>query len=347
MNLFHFFSKDVGIDIGTTNTLVYVAGRGMVVNEPSLVAVNHKTGQVLAVGYEARKMLGRTPSHVDIVFPLVNGIISDFEMTQEMLRQFLRKARGGSASGYRKAIVSIPSNLTEVERKSVEDVVVGSGVGKAFLIEGPLAATLGARLPIDEPTANMIVDIGGGTTEIAIISMNGIVTARSLKIAGSKLNEDIIRFARDEFRLIIGEPTAEQLKIDIGSATPLEEKIEMSIQGRDLATGLPKEVTVRDVQIRSAIIRSLKTIIEAVKEVLETAPPELSGDILRRGIYLCGGGSLLRNIGELISKELSVIVNVVDDPLTCVVRGTGIAAEKFNKFSGILSQPMIPKNIKV
>lgn len=342
-----FFTKDVGIDLGTSNILIYLSGKGMAVNESSIVAVNNKTNQLLAAGIEARKMLGRTPSHVEIVKPLVNGIISDFEVTQEMLKFFLRRINRGPLSGYRRAVVGVPSNLTEVERKSVEDAVIGAGISKAYLIEEPLAAALGARLPINEPTANMIVDIGGGTTEIAIISMGGTVTSKSLKIAGGQLDENIIRFVRDEFRLLIGEPTAEELKINIGSATPLEEKLESVVQGRDLATGLPKEVVVKDIQVRTAIIRSLKTIAEAVREVLEMAPPELSGDILRRGIYLCGGGSLLKNIDELISKELSVVVNIVDDPLTCVVRGTGIAAENFEQYATILSHPLIPKDIRV
>ena len=346
-NLLNYFSKDVGIDLGTANTLIYLSGKGIAVNEASVVSINNKTNQILAVGHEAKKMMGRTPAHVDIIRPLVNGVISDFDMTQEMLKNYLRRVTGGNFRNYRRAIIGVPSNLTEVERKSVEDAVVGAGVVKALLIEEPLAAALGARLPINEPTANMLVDIGGGTTEIAIISMAGTVTSKSLKIAGDRLNDDIIRFVRDEFRLIIGEPTAEELKINIGSAMPLEEKVEMSIQGRDIATGLPKEVVIRDSQIRTAIGRSLKTIIEAIREVLEIAPPELAGDILRRGAYLCGGGSLLRGLDELIAQELSIAVHVVDDPLTCVVRGTGIAIENFEQYSSIISHPLIPKNIKI
>ena len=215
-NLLNYFSKDVGIDLGTANTLIYLSGKGIAVNEASVVSINNKTNHILAVGHEAKKMMGRTPAHVDIIRPLVNGVISDFDMTQEMLKNYLRRVTGGSLRNYRRAIIGVPSNLTEVERKSVEDAVVGAGVGKALLIEEPLAAALGARLPINEPTANMLVDIGGGTTEIAIISMAGTVTSKSLKIAGDRLNDDIIRFVRDEFRLIIGEPTAEELKINIG-----------------------------------------------------------------------------------------------------------------------------------
>jgi len=348
MKFFNYFIKDIGIDLGTANTLVYLANKGIAVNEASVVALNNKTNQVLAVGQEAKKMLGRTPSHVKIVKPLVSGVVSDFETTQEMLKYFLKKIiNHGSFLNYRRAVVSIPSNLTEVERKSVEDAVIGAGVSKAFLIDSSLAAALGARLPINEPTANMIVDIGGGTTEISVISMGGTVVSKSLKIAGDRLNDDIIRFIRDEFRLIIGRPTSEDLKTTIGSAVPLEEKLEMAIHGRDLATGLPKEVVVKDTQIRASIIRSVKTIVEAVREVLEVAPPELAGDVLRRGIYLCGGGSLLKGVDELIAKELSVIVNVVDDPLTCVVRGVGIVIENFEQYLPILSHPLIPKDIKV
>lgn len=342
-----YFAKDVGIDLGTTNTLVYLANKGIAINEASIAAINNKTNQVLAVGHEAKKMLGRTPTHVNIVRPLVNGVISDFEITQEMLKYFLKRMIGGGFLSYGKAIVGVPSNLTEVERKSVEDAVIGAGVAKAYLIEEPLAAALGARLPINEPTANMLVDIGGGTTEVAIISMGGTVTSKSLKIAGDRLNSDIMRFVRDEFRLVIGEPTAEELKINIGSAMPLEEKLDMAVQGRDLATGLPKEVIIKDIQIRTAIARSLKTIVEAVREVLEIAPPELAGDILRRGVYLCGGSSLLKNLDQLIAKELSVATNVVDDPLTCVVRGTGVAIENLKQHAPILSQPLIPKDIKI
>ncbi len=271
---FNYFGKSIGIDLGTANTLIYVAGRGIVVNEPSIAAVNSKTGHIFAIGTEAKKMLGRTPSHISVIRPLVNGVISDFEMTQEVIRHFLKQLGGtGPFSSYRRAIVGIPSNLTEVERKSVEDAIVGAGVRTAYLIEESLAAAIGARLPINEPTANMIVDIGGGTTEIAVISMGGMVTSKSLKIAGDKFNDDIIRFVRDEFRLVIGEPTAEELKITIGSAIQMEDKAELSIRGRDLTTGLPKEVMVKDSHVRTAIIRSVKMIVEAIRDVIESAPP--------------------------------------------------------------------------
>lgn len=346
MSFLDYFSRNIGIDLGTANSLVYLAGQGIVVNHPTVVAMNNKTGQLLAVGEEARKMLGRTPNHITVVKPLVAGIISDFEVTQEMLRHFLREiGKRGTIFNFRRAVIGVPSNLTEVERKSVEDVVIGAGVNKAYIIEEPVAAALGARLPIGEPVANMIVDIGGGTTEVAVISMGGTVTSKSLKVAGDKLNEEIIRFVRDEFRLGIGEPTAEELKVTIGSAVPLEQKTELTIRGRDLGTGLPREVVVRDAQIRAAITRHLKTIVETIREVIETAPPELVGDMLQRGIYLCGGGSLLKGIDQLISKELAVNVAVVEDPLTCVVRGTGVAVENFEKYTAVLDNPFTPRTI--
>lgn len=346
-NFLNYFSKNIGVDLGTANSIIYLAGRGIIINEPSVAAINNKTGQVIAIGHEARKMLGRVPSHITVIRPLVNGVISDFDTSQEILRHFLKRISGRRLVNFGRAVIGVPSNLTEVERKSVEDAIIGAGVSSAFLIEEPLAAALGARLPIQEPTANMIVDIGGGTTEIAIISMGGTVNAKSLKIAGDKLNDDIVRFIRDEFRLIIGEPTAEELKINIGSAIGLESKLEMSVRGRDLASGLPKEVIVKDPQIRAAILRSLKTIVEAVKEVIETAPPELAGDILRRGIFLCGGGSLLRGVDQLIAKDLMVSTTIADDPLTCVARGTGMVVENFKDYQPILNQPLIPRDIKV
>ena len=333
--------------MGTTNSLIYLVGRGIVINEPSVAALNNKTSQILAIGTEAKNMLGRTPQHINVIKPLINGVISDFDMTQEMLRYFLKKIGGsGAFLNYRRAVIGVPSNLTEVERKSVEDAIVGAGVSKAYTIEEPLAAALGARLPINEPTANMIIDIGGGTTEIAVISMGGTVTSKSLKVAGDKFNEDIIRFIRDEFSLAIGEPTAEELKSTIGSAVPVDQKLEMTIRGRDLATGLPKEILVKDTHIRAALAKSLKAIVEAVKEVVEVSPPELVGDVLRRGIYLCGGGSLLRGVDQLIAKDLTVNAAVVDDPLTCVARGTGIAVENFDQYKQILDNPLIPRDIR-
>lgn len=343
----NYFSKDIGIDLGTANSLVYVKGDGIIINEPSIAAINNKTKQVLAIGDDAKKMLGRAPSHISVIRPLTNGVISDFDVTQEILRHYFRRLSKKNFFSYYRAVVGIPTNLTEVERKSVEDAAISSGATKVYLIEEPVAAALGARLPISEATANMIIDIGGGTTEIAIISMGGIVTSKSLKVAGDKLNDDIIKFIRDEFKLLIGEPTAEELKIMIGSAIPIDERLELSIRGRDMSSGLPKEVIVKGTQIRAAISRSLHQIIATIKETIETAPPELVGDILKRGIFLCGGGSLLKGIDELVKREISVDTTVVDDPLTCVVRGAGIASENIDEFEQIFATPLRPLDIAI
>lgn len=347
-NLLTFLGSDIGVDLGTSNFLIYLTGRGVVVSEPSVVAVNKKTNQVLAVGFEAKKMLGRTPAHIQVVRPLVHGVISDFEMTQEILRQYLKRIGGSKMFvNFRKAVIGVPTNLTEVERKSVEDTLTGIGVSKAYTIDEPLAAALGGRLPIDEPAANMIVDIGGGTTEIAMVSMGGTVTAKSLKIAGDKFNNDIIKFIREEFKMAIGEPTAEEVKLEIGSAIALDKKLEIPVKGRDITTGLPKEMIIKDHQVRGAISKSLDGIIEAIKEVIEISPPELAGDVLKRGVHLCGGGSLLKGIDRLISEKLMINTYILDDPLTCVVRGTGIVVENIEKYKQILNNPLKPRDIKI
>jgi len=343
----NYFAKDIGVDLGTTNSLVYVKGRGIVIDEPTLAAVNIKTNQILVLGEEARKMLGRTPAHINVVKPLIGGVISDFEISQAMLQNFFKKLNGGKIFGYYRVIIGIPANLTEVERKSVEDAALSAGAAKVYLVEQPLAASLGARLPIHEPSANMIVDIGGGTTDIAIISMGGVVVTRTLKVAGEKLTSDIMQFMRDEFRLAIGELTASELKTTIGTAIPTDDKMKMEVRGRDMATGLPKEVVVKENHVRSAIGRSLQTMVEAMQEVIESAPPELAGDILRRGVYVCGGGSLLRGIDKLIEKELAVPVFIADDPMTCVVRGTGIIAENIRGHSHLISSSSKPVEINL
>lgn len=348
MKFFNYFSKIIGIDLGTAKSSIYLKGKGIVINEPSIVAFNNKSHQVLAIGEGAKRMLDRAPAHISVIRPLVNGVISDFEMTQEMVRHFLRQAsEESSIFNYRRAVVGISSNLTEVERKSVEDAVIGAGVNKAHLIEEPVAAALGADLPIDTATANVIIDIGAGTTKIAIISLGGVVTSKSLKIAGDKFNEDIISFVRDEFKLSIGEPTAEEIKIAIGSAIPLDEKREISIRGRDMSTGLPREITIKSYQVRAALARSLRTIIEALKDVIETAPAELVGDILKQKINLCGGGSLLRGVDQLIEKEMSVKTQVVEDPITCVARGIGRIVERFDGHVHLLDTPLAPHNINL
>lgn len=342
--LFDRFFKDVGIDLGTANSLVYLKHRGLVINEPSVAAVNLKTNQILAVGEEAKRMLGRTPSHIAVIRPLVNGVISDFEMTREMLQHFLRhlQRQTSSISGFRRAVLAIPDNLTEVERKSVEDAAIDAGCAKVYLLEAPVAAALGANLPIDTPQASLIVDIGGGTSDIAVISMGGTVVSQTLKIAGDKFNDDIIRFVRDEFKLVIGEPTAEAAKIAVGSAVPLDERMEAPIRGRDIQSGLPKEVLIKNSHIRTALAKSLRSISDAIVGVIESSPPELVGDVLRQGIHLSGGGALLRGIDVMVQKETGVPTEIVEDPLTCVVRGLGRIVDHFEFHHVLLDNPLKP-----
>lgn len=347
MALFDNIFKDIGIDLGTANSLIYIKGKGILVNEPSVAAVNTKTNHVLAVGEDAKKMLGRVPPHINVVRPLVNGVISDFEMTEEMLRHLLRRPKANSITSYRRAILAIPNDLTEVERKSVEDAALNAGCSKVYLIESPTAAALGAGLPISLPSASLIVDIGGGTTDIAVISMGGTVVSRTLKIAGDRFNEDIMRFVRDEFHLAIGEPTAEFAKIAVGSAVPLDERMEVPIRGRDLGTGLPMEIMIKNNHVRMALSKSLRAIVDSVREVIEETPPELAGDVLRQGITLCGGGALLRGLDELIEKETGVAVHVADDPLTCVVRGLGMIVDDFEGHRELLDNPMKPLSINL
>ncbi len=347
MALFDSVFRDIGIDLGTANCLIYVKGKGIVVNEPSVAAVNTKTNHILAVGDEAKKMLGRTPAHISVVRPLVNGVISDFEMTEEMLRHFLRRPAANPITSYRRAILAIPDNLTEVERKSVEDAALNAGVSKVYLVESPIAAALGASLPITSPTASLIVDIGGGTTDIAVISMGGTVVSRTLKAAGDRFNDDIVRFARDEFHLAIGEPSAEFAKITVGSAIPMDERLEVPIRGRDLTTGLPREIGMKNNHVRMALAKSLRSIIDTVHDVIEETPPELAGDVLRQGITLCGGGALLRGFDELLHKETGVSVHVADDPLTCVARGLGQMVDDFEAHRELLDNPLRPLSINL
>ncbi len=336
--LTNHFGRDIGIDLGTANTLVYVKGKGIIINEPSVVAINKKTGQVLAIGSEAKKMVGRTPAHITAARPLVDGVISDFEVTEQMLKYFIDKVNKGFLSAFfrPRVVVGIPSEVTEVEKKAVRDATLSAGAREAYLIEEPMAAAIGGRMPVQEAAGNMIVDIGGGTAEVAIISLGGIVTSRSLKIAGDKLNEDIVQFARDEFNLLLGEKTAEDIKIAIGSVYKLDESLEMTMRGRDLVTGLPKEVLVNDEQIRKAISKSIKILIDSIKATIEETPPELVADIMSRGITLVGGGSLLRGFATLVSEQTEMPTKVADDPLTAVVRGTGMVLEDLDKLQEVL-----------
>ncbi len=329
---------DIGIDLGTANTLVYVRGKGVVINEPSVVAINKRTGKVLAIGTEAKKMVGKTPSHIVANRPLVDGVISNFEVTEEMLTYFINKVRDGRFSFFSKprVLVGIPSGVTDVERRAVQEATLSGGAGEAYLIEEPIAAAIGARLPIQEAGGNMIVDIGGGTSEIAVISLGGAVVAHSLRVGGDKMNENIISFVRENYNLLLGEKTAEDVKISIGSAFPLEKQIKLAIRGRDLITGLPKEIEVTDSDMRQATQKSVRTIINTIKNVIEETPPELLGDIMRRGVILAGGGSLLRGLDRLIAKETMMPVKIVDDPLTAVVRGTGIVLEDIDELKSLM-----------
>lgn len=336
--LFRFFSKDIGIDLGTANTLVYVQGDGVVINEPSVVAINQKTNQVVAVGNEARRMVGRTPAHIVAVRPLVEGVISDFEVTEEMMKYFIRKVhnvRYGFLARPR-VVIGIPSATTEVERRAVRDAAVNAGAREVYLVEEPMAAAVGIRMPVQEPVGNMIVDIGGGTTDIAVISLGGIVASRNIKIAGDKLNEDIITFTRDEFKMLIGERTAEDIKMAIGSVWDGDEEMETTMRGRDLITGLPREVVISSTDMREAISRSIKLIISSIKAVIEDTPPELVADIMHRGIVLVGGGALIRGLPNIIERETRMPVRIADDPLTAVVRGTGIILEDLDMLRNVL-----------
>jgi rod shape-determining protein MreB len=331
-------SNDIGIDLGTANTLVYVKGRGILINEPSVVALNQKTGEILAIGNEAKRMVGRTPAHIVATRPLVEGVISDFEVTEQMLRYFIRQVQKGSMGFLRRprVVIGVPCGVTEVEKRAVEDAARNAGAGEVFLIEEPMSAAIGARLPVQDPAGNMIVDIGGGTCEVAVISLGGIVVSKSLRIAGDKLNEDIIHHARDEFKLLLGEKTAEDIKILIGSAYELQEELTMAMRGRDLINGLPKEIIVTDTDIRDAMKRSVKILVNAIRSTVEQTPPELVADIMERGIVLAGGGSLLRGLDKLVAQETQMPVRVAEDPLTAVVRGCGIVLEDVEKLKEVL-----------
>jgi len=320
------FSKDLGIDLGTTSTLVHIPDKGIVINEPSVVAVNMRTDEILAVGEEAKKMVGKTPSHIQAIRPLVDGVISDFEVTEKMLKYFIDKVHSESFTliPRPRVVIGIPLDITEVEKKAVEDAAKSAGAREVYLIEESMAAAIGARLPVADATATMIIDIGGGTTEIAVISLGGAVTWKTLRLAGNSLDNDIIQYVREEFNILIGEQVAENIKIKIGSAVPLREKMEMPLRGRDLINGLPKEVIVNDGQIREAMQRTINQIIENIKITLETTPPELVADIYEHGIVLTGGGALLRGIDKEIAQAAKIPVRVADDPLTCMVRGASI-----------------------
>jgi rod shape-determining protein MreB len=331
------WSNDIGIDLGTANTLVYVKGQGIVVNEPSVVAVNDKTGRVVAVGKQAKAMLGRTPAHIRAVRPVVDGVISDFEITEEMIAYLIRRAEEKVKKMFGpRVVVGVPSGVTNVEVRAVKDATRNTGAREVYIIEEPMAAAVGIKLPIHEPVGSMIIDIGGGTTDIAIISMGGIVRSKNLKIAGDRLNSDIMSYIRGEFKILIGEKTAEDLKIGIGSVLPGATPLEASMKGRDLVSGLPREVIITDADIREAIGQSMEVFLESVKEVIETTPPEVISDVMQRGIYLVGGGALLRGLPQALTEFTHIPVHVAEDPLTAVARGTGVILEDLIRHKDLL-----------
>lgn len=313
----------MGIDLGTANTLVYVRGRGILIREPSVVALNVHTHEILKVGEEAKRMLGRTPGHIVAVRPLKDGVIADFEQTERMLRHFIEKVNKSRVWALPEVVVGIPSGVTEVERRAVLDATRKAGARQAYLIEEPMAAAIGAGLPVAEPTGSMIVDIGGGTTEVAVISLGGIVTSRSIRTAGDEIDEAITAYIRRAYNLFIGDRTAEDVKINIGSAYPLEQELSMTVRGRNLITGLPRSTTITSDEVREAISDPVNQIVEAVKVALESAPPELAADIMDQGIYLAGGGALLRGLDQLIAAETLMPVHIAKDPLSCVALGAG------------------------
>ena len=317
------FSNDMGIDLGTANTLVFVRGEGVVLCEPSVVAVEKDTNRVLAVGEEAKRMLGRTPGNIIAIRPMKDGVISDFEVTEAMLKYFIKKVHHRKVLVRPAMVIAIPSGITAVEKRAVRDSAERAGARSVDLIEEPKAAAIGAGLPVEEPSGNMIVDIGGGTTEFAVISLGGIVYAKSIRIAGDELDAAIVEYLRKTYNLMIGERTAEEIKIRIGSAYPLDEELTMDVRGRDLIAGLPKTITITSVEIREALHDPVQAIVDASKTTLEQTPPELSADLIDRGIVMAGGGSLLRGLDKRISEETGLPVHIADDPLSCVALGTG------------------------
>jgi len=330
------FSQDMGIDLGTANTLVHVKGRGIVLREPSVVAVDKETGHVRAVGEEAKQMVGRTPGHIVAIRPLKDGVISDFVITQKMLHHFIRCVHSGKAFASPRVMVGIPSGITEVEKRAVIEAAMTAGARDARTIEEPMAAAIGAGLPVAEPTGSMIVDIGGGTTEVAVISLGGIVTSRSLRVAGDEIDEAIIAHVRRAHNMLIGVRTAETLKLEIGSAYQLLEEVSCEIRGRDLVSGLPKGVRISSADLRVAIREPINEIVETVKTTLEQCPPELAADIMERGIVLAGGGALLRGLDKRLSQKIKLPVHVADDPLKSVVRGTGLALKHYDRYPFVM-----------
>ena len=336
MKLFTIGSKDIGIDLGTANILVTIKGKGIVLKEPSVVAIDIKSGNILATGHEANEMLGRTPEQIKAVRPLKDGVIADFTATELMLKNILKKVDDKHKAGRPRVVVGVPSGITEVEERAVEESVIQAGAKEVYLIEEPMAAAIGASLNVAEPTGNIIVDIGGGTTEVAVISLGGIVISNSLRVAGDELDDDIVNYVKREMNLAIGETTAEQIKMQIGCAMPLMTEMSMEIRGRDLTDGLPRNVIVTSTQIEEAMRESIAKIVDVVKMTLEKTPPELASDIIEKGIVLAGGGALIQNLDKLLSNETGMPVYIAEQPLDCVVRGTGKTIEDLEKLRTVL-----------
>ena len=336
MNFFTFVSKDIGMDLGTSNILLTIKGKGIVLNEPSVVAINRQNNQIVATGHEAKEMLGRTPEQIRAVRPMKDGVIADFTAAQMMIKNVITKVCKRYNAGRPRVVVGVPSGITEVEERAVEEAVTQAGAREVYLIEEPMAAAIGANMDVAEPSGNIIVDIGGGTTEVAVISLGGIVVSYSLRIAGDELDEDIVNYVKREMNLAIGETTAEQIKIQIGCAMPLMTEMSMEIRGRDLTTGLPRNMTITSTQVEEAIKESITKIVDIVKLTLEKTPPELAADIMEKGIVLAGGGALIKNLDKLLSTETGMPVYIADEPLDCVVRGAGKTLEDIERLGRVL-----------
>lgn len=332
------FKKDIGIDLGTANTLVFVKGKGVVMREPSVVAIDTKNDTVKFVGNEAKNVIGKTPDAIAVVRPLKDGVIADFDVTAAMLRIFIKNVCGKSLLFKPTVVICIPSGITEVERRSVSEAAINAGAGKVLIIEEPMAAAIGAGLPVSEPTGCMVVDIGGGTTEVAVISLNGIVTARSIRTGGDEFDQAIIAYIKRNFNLLIGDRTAEKIKIEIGAAYELEEELSLEIKGRNLLNGLPNNVIISSEDVRNALHDSLVKIIEAIKETLENTPPELAADIIDRGITLTGGGVLIKGLDKLISSETGIDTRIAENPLDCVANGTGYVLDNMEVLREVLQE---------
>ncbi len=338
MGLFDVLSNDIGIDLGTANTLVYVRNQGIVLNEPSVVAIEKSTGKVLAIGSAAKEMMGRTPGGIAAIRPLKDGVIADFEISEKLIADFIRRVVKHKYLMKPRVVISVPSGITEVEKRAVRDSAENAGAREVYLLAEPMAAAIGVGLPVEQPSGSMIIDIGGGTSEIAVIALNGIVHDTSIRVAGDELNDAIIMYLKKNYNLLIGELTAEDLKIKIGSAFTLDKELSMDIKGRDLVAGVPKNLKLSSVQVREALSETIDIIVEAVRQALERTPPELASDILERGIILTGGGALLRGLDKRLRQETNLPVNVADDPLTCVARGAGAVLEDLSAYSKVLEK---------